>query len=159
MGGVPCGICGKNVTTSGQWGNVGGIPYCLECLSVARIWVDDWKGCPICGAPAGGIGEGIEVTKSTILGATFSCKSCRAQWKIVSDFRVLKEKKFLGMSSKDNYYLKIDAELVGLSSDGRGTLGQRWPVEWLIAKDGKPKAIKKWTQLPPEVRDKLAQPK
>jgi len=94
MGEVPCGICGKNVTTSAQWGNVGGIPYCLECLSVARIWVDDWKGCPICGAPAGGIGEGIEVTKSTFLGATFSCKSCLAQWKIVTDFRSLKEKKF-----------------------------------------------------------------
>jgi len=159
MGEVPCGICGKNVTTSAQWGNVGGIPYCLECLSVARIWVDDWKGCPICGAPAGGIGEGIEVTKSTFLGATFSCKSCLAQWKIVSDFRSLKEKKFLGLGAKDQLYVRIDAELIGLSSDGRGTMGQKWPVEWMIAKDGKPQAIKKWTQLPPDVVDKLAQPK
>lgn len=159
MGEVPCGICGKNVTTSAQWGNVGGVPYCLECLSVARIWKDDWKGCPICGAPAGAIGEGIEVTESTFLGATFSCKSCLAQWKIVTDFRSLKEKKFLGLAAKDQLYVRIDAELIGLSSDGRGTMGQKWPVEWMIAKDGKPQAIKKWTQLPPEIRDKLAQPK
>ena len=159
MGEVPCGICGKNVTKSVQWGNVGGIPYCLECLSVARIWMNDWKGCPICGAPAGGLGQGIDVTQSSFLGATFSCKACHAQWKIVWEFRTIKEKKLMGLSSKDNHYLKMDAELVGLSSDGKGTLGQRWPVEWVIAKDGKPQAVKKWTELPPEIRDKLAQPK
>lgn len=55
--------------------------------------------------------------------------------------------------------MRIDAELIGLSSDGRGTMGQKWPVEWMIAKDGKPQTIKKWTQLPPDVVDKLAQPK
>jgi len=159
MGEVPCGICGKNVTPSAQWGNVGGIPYCLGCLSVARIWSDDWKGCPTCGAPPGAIGQGIEVIESSFFGATFSCKSCHARWKIVTDFRTLKAKGFLGLSGKDQFYVKIEAELVALSSDGRGTLGQRWPVEWMVAKDGRPQLIRKWTELSPDIRDKLAQPK
>jgi hypothetical protein len=159
MGEVPCGICGRNVQNDLQWARVGGLPYCMGCLGVSRIWQEDWKGCPICGAPAQGFGQGFEVTESSIIGSTFSCNSCHAQWKIVVDFRIIKGKGFLGIGGKDEVFAKVEAELVRNSSDGRGTLGQRWPVEWAVAREGKPYAVKKWTDLPPNIRDELAKPR
>jgi|GEM_PF-5381378 len=158
MAEIPCGFCGKNVSSQVQWANVGGVPYCLSCVSIARIWQDDWKGCPICGAPATGFGQGFEIAESSFLGGRFSCKSCQAEWKVVSDFRVLKTKGLLGLQSKDDVYVKIDAELTGKGSGGRGVLGERRAVEWVIAKDNKPVGVKKWTDLPPDIAAKLASP-
>jgi len=159
MSEVPCGICGRNVQTDSQWAVVDGAPYCMGCIGVDRIWRNDWRGCPVCGAPAQGLGQGFEVTESSIIGSTFSCSSCHAQWKVVVDFRVIKGKGILGLGGKDEIYAKVDAELIRNSSDGRGTIGQKWPVEWAVARNRKSFAVKKWTDLSPEIRDELAKPR
>jgi hypothetical protein len=77
----------------------------------------------------------------------------------VVDFRVIKGKGILGLGGKDEIYAKVDAELIRNSSDGRGTIGQKWPVEWAVARNRKSFAVKKWTDLSPEIRDELAKPR